>query len=115
LKDWRLAATQKAVAERLRLSWGEVHAIHERAVKRGLARRQAEPMVRLGMDEKAFTRGHRYFTIVNDLSRSRVPFVSENCETQSLDEFWQIPYRQAPIGSGRFGAQTRTQTMQCPW
>lgn len=60
----------------------------ERAVKRGLARRQAEPIARLGVDEKSFTRGHRYFTIVNDLSRSRVLFVSENRETQSLDEFW---------------------------
>jgi len=86
--DWLLAASQKAVAERLRLSWDEVHAIQERAVKRGLARRQAEPITRLGVDEKSFTRGHRYFTIVNDLSRSRVLFVSENRETQSLDEFW---------------------------
>jgi len=86
--DWLLAASQKAVAERLRLSWDEVHAIQERAVKRGLARRQAEPIPRLGVDEKAFTRGHRYFTIVNDLSRNRVLFVAENRETQSLDQFW---------------------------
>jgi transposase len=54
--DWLLAASQKAVAERLRLSWDEVHAIQERAVKRGLARRQAEPIARLGVDEKSFTR-----------------------------------------------------------
>jgi len=86
--DWLRAASQKAVAERLKLSWDEAHAIQERAVKRGLARRQAEPVPQLGVDEKAFTRGHRYFTIVNDLSRSRVLFVSENRETQSLDEFW---------------------------
>ena len=35
--DWLLAASQKAVAERLHLSWDEIHAIQERAVKRGAA------------------------------------------------------------------------------
>ena len=86
--DWMLAASQKAVADQLRLSWDEVHAIQERAVKRGLQRRKAEPIARLGVDEKSFTRGHRYFTLVNDLVRSRVLFVAENRTTESLDEFW---------------------------
>jgi len=83
-----LAASQKAVADQLRLSWDEVHAIQERAVKRGLERRKAEPITRLGVDEKSFTRGHRYFTLVNDLVRSRVLFVAENRTTESLDGFW---------------------------
>ena len=56
--DWMLAASQKAVGERLHLSWDEVHAIQERAVKRGLERRKAEPVAYLGVDEKSFTRGH---------------------------------------------------------
>jgi len=86
--DWMLAASQKAVADQLRLSWDEVHAIQERAVKRGLERRKAEPITRLGVDEKSFTRGHRYFTLVNDLVRSRVLFVAENRTTESLDGFW---------------------------
>ena len=86
--DWMLAASQKAVADQLRLSWDEVHAIQERAVKRGLQRRKAEPIARLGVDEKSFTRGHRYFTLVNDLVRSRVLFAAENRTTESLDEFW---------------------------
>jgi transposase len=86
-----LAASQKAVADQLRLSWDEVHAIQERAVKRGLQRRKAEPITRLGVDEKSFTRGHRYFTLVNDLARSRVLFVTENRTTESLDEFDLMP------------------------
>ena len=64
--DWLLAASQKAVAERLHLSWDEVHAIQERAVKCGLERRKAEPVEHIGVDEKSFTRGHHYFTLVND-------------------------------------------------
>ena len=42
--DWLKAASQKAVAERLELSWDEIHGIMERAVERGLERRQAEPV-----------------------------------------------------------------------
>jgi transposase len=86
--DWMQAASQQAVADRLGLSWDEIHGIQERAVRRGLDRRKAEPVTRLGVDEKSFTRGHRYFTLVNDLDRGRVLFVAENRTTESLDEFW---------------------------
>src|SRR5207245_7285146 len=70
--DWLRAASQKAVGEQLGLSWDEIHGIMERAVERGLERRQAEPLPQLGVDEKAFRKGHKYFTLVNDLERSRV-------------------------------------------
>src|SRR5438309_2074909 len=86
--EWLKVASQKAVADQLGLSWDEVHAIQERAVKRGLARRKAEPVQHLGVDEKSFTRGHRYFTLVNDLDRGRVLFVAEHREQSSLDAFW---------------------------
>jgi len=77
------------VAEQLGLSWDEVHAIQERAVERGLERRQAEPVERLGIDEKSFTRGHRYFTLVNDLDRGRVLFVGEHRTEETLNGFWE--------------------------
>ncbi len=86
--DWMKAASQKAVADRLHLSWDEVHAIQDRAVIRGLARREAETIGHLGVDEKAFTKGHHYFTLVNDLDRSRVLYVAENRTEASLDGFW---------------------------
>src|SRR5271166_6279107 len=81
-------ASQQAVADLLGLSWDEVHAIQHRAVARGLARRKAEVVEHLGVDEKAFTRGHRYFTLVNDLDRGRVLFVEEGRSEQSMDAFW---------------------------
>jgi transposase len=86
---WLKAASQKAVGEQLGLSWDEIHGIMERAVKRGLARRQAEPIRRLGIDEKAFRKGHKYFTLVNDLERSRVLYVAEDRKQESLDGFWE--------------------------
>jgi len=86
--DWLKAASQQAVAERLGLSWDEVHAIMERAVKRGLARRKREMIGYLGVDEKSFRKGHKYLTIVNDLARGRVLYVAKDRKQSSLDGFW---------------------------
>jgi transposase len=86
--DWLQASSQKAVADRLGLSWDEVHGIQGRAVARGLARRKAEPIVHMGVDEKSFKRGHRYFNLVNDLLRGRVLYVAEDRTQASLDGFW---------------------------
>jgi transposase len=86
--EWLKHASQKAVGDRLRLSWDEIHGILERAVERGLARRQAEEIPQLGVDEKAFRKGHKYLTLVNDLTRNRVLYVAEDREQSSLDGFW---------------------------
>jgi transposase len=86
--DWLRAASQKAVAERLGLSWDEAHGIMERAVERGLKRREAEAIPYVGVDEKAFRKGHRYATLVTDLARGRVLYVAEDRKQSSLDGFW---------------------------
>jgi transposase len=85
---WLRSASQKAVGDQLGLSRDEVHGIMDRAVRRGLARRQAEPVPRLGVDEKAFRKGHKYMTVVNDLERGRVLYVAEDRKQESLDGFW---------------------------
>ena len=86
--DWLQAASQKAVAELLHLSWDEIHGILERAVQRGLERRKAEVVSQIGIDEKAFRKGQNYLTLVNDLTRSRVLYVAEDRKQSSLDGFW---------------------------
>jgi len=85
---WLKTASQKAVGEQLNLSWDEIHGIMQRAVKRGLQRREAEPIPRLGVDEKAFRKGQKYLTVVNDLARGRVLYVAEDRKQASLDGFW---------------------------
>ena len=85
---WLRQASQRAVAGQLKLSWDEIHGIMERAVKRGLERRKAELVPHLGIDEKAFRKGHNYLTLVNDLSGSRVLYVAEDRKQASLDGFW---------------------------
>jgi transposase len=86
--DWLKVASQKAVGEQLHLSWDEIHGIMDRAVERGLKRRKAESVKHIGIDEKAFRKGHCYLTLVNDLDRSCVLYVAEDRKQSSLDGFW---------------------------
>jgi transposase len=72
----------------LRISWDEAWHLMERAVTRG---RQAKPrrvMARLGVDEKAASKGHRYVTLVFDLDRSTVEYIADDRKKTSLDAFY---------------------------
>lgn len=75
-------------AELLRITWDEAWGIKARAVTRGLARRQAEVVAHLGVDEKAIAKRHRYLTVVADLDRSRVLYLADDRKRESLDGFW---------------------------
>lgn len=72
----------------LRISWDEGWGIKARAVKRGRARRGHEVVARLGVDEKAIAKRHRYLTIVADLEQSRVLYLADDRKQESLDGFW---------------------------
>lgn len=87
--DWIKEASQSAVARLLGLSWDEVHGIMQRAVQRGLARREAQPLTYIGVDEKSFKKGHRYVTIVTDLMTGTVLYVAKDRKQESLDGFWE--------------------------
>ena len=75
----------------LGISWSEADGIKQRAVKRGLARKQPAVMARLCVDEKGMGRGHDYLTIVAQVTRERttVEYVGEEREKESLDAFWK--------------------------
>ena len=75
-------------ADLLRITWDEAWGIKARAVARGLARRGHEVVARLGVDEKAIAKRHRYLTVVADLERSRVLYLAEDRKQESLDGFW---------------------------
>jgi transposase len=72
----------------LRISWDEGWGIKGRAVKRGLARRTPQIGARLGIDEKAIAKRHRYLTVVADLEQSRVLYLADDRKQESLDSFW---------------------------
>jgi transposase len=54
------------------LSWDQLHRIMERAVERGLERRDLETLRHLGMDEKSFAKGQSYVSVMTDLDEGRV-------------------------------------------
>ena len=64
LKTLRRCETVKGTAELVRAGWDAVFRIMERAVERGLDRRGGIGAAKIGIDEKAFRKGHRYHTLV---------------------------------------------------
>lgn len=83
------AATIKAGASILRISWDEAWGIMERAVARGIARREHAVPRYIGVDEKAFRKGHSYLTIVCDIEQGTVVHVARDRKVESLASFFQ--------------------------
>lgn len=74
----------------LQISWDEASSIIERAVRRGLARRELTDVTRIGIDEKAVGKGQRYITIVTDLVKSKVLWVGKERRSETLDSFFEL-------------------------
>lgn len=73
----------------LGLNWETAHAIMERAVERGLARRSLEEVKYVGIDEKNFGAGQSYVSIMTDLDQHRVLEVTEDRTTVAANELWK--------------------------
>lgn len=73
----------------LHLSWHEAWHIMERAVERGLLRKQQRVIPRLGVDEKAVAKGHSYVTVVCDLDQGTVEHLANDRKKSSLDGYYQ--------------------------
>ena len=86
--DWLHEATLSAVATMMKLSWGVVDRIMQRAVARGLARRETLYPVNLSVDETSFQKHHEYVTVVTDQDASRVLYVADDRTTESLGGFY---------------------------
>lgn len=81
--------TVKAAGRLVGLGVDQVDAVMRRAVRRGLLRREHEPMKHLGIDEKALGRGHEYATLLNDLEGGRVWEVVPGRSQQDAGALWQ--------------------------
>jgi len=83
-------------------SWGQVQGVMERAVQRGQKRKQqnaeASHPTRVGMEEKAFRKGHTCIAIACDLDRGTVEHVAEDRQTDSLARYYR-GLRSEPIAS----------------
>lgn len=81
--DWIQAAGRQATARRLGLSWDQADGIMQRAIDRGLARREAVVTPVLGVDEKSF-QGREFVTVVCDLDGGTVLHVADGRGRESL-------------------------------
>lgn len=64
--------SREGAARLTRLSWDEIDRLMRAAVERGMARRGPAMPRRLGIDEKAVFKRHKYATIIADLDGGRV-------------------------------------------
>ena len=85
IKEMSLAA----VSRRLQISWDLIDGIMQRALNRGMKRRGEIRFRLIGIDEKAFKRGHKYFTIVSNLETGRVIWVGEDRTKATINRFWK--------------------------
>lgn len=85
---WLKQASTSALAEALGLSWNAVDGIMQRAVRRGLARREACYPERISVDETAFQKRHEYVTVVSDQTTGHVMYVADDRTTESLERFY---------------------------
>ena len=74
--------------EIMKLSWKQAWNIIERAVKRGRERKIGHPSI-IGIDEKSYRKGHRYITLVYDMTSSGVEFIADGRKKKSLDEYYR--------------------------
>jgi transposase len=72
----------------LGISWDEAWGLMERAVRRGRAKKSRKNVRRIGVDEKAIAKGHRYMTLVCDLDEGTVEHVGEDRKLESLNRYY---------------------------
>lgn len=71
------------------VDWNSLHRIMERAVGRGLDRRELDSLEYVGIDEKSFGRGHSYVSLMTDLSGARVLEVVEDRTEAAANQLWE--------------------------
>ncbi len=75
----------------LGVSWDEADGIKQRAVRRGLARRQVSGLEYVCVDEKAVGYGHDYVTVVTGVmgGKPRVLYLGDGRAEEGLNGFWE--------------------------
>jgi len=88
----------KAVAARHNLGWGTVKSIDRELIELGLSKRNLSGLRRLGIDEVAMAKRHRYLTVVTDLRARKVVWVGEGRKSRNLAGFFPARQRRTNVG-----------------
>ncbi len=89
---WLAVHTSKtAVVEMLRVAWATVGAIVSRVVAEDRAARDPfDGLVRIGLDEISYKRGHRYLMIAVDHHTGRLIWAAPGHDRKTLDKFFEL-------------------------
>ena len=86
---WLLEASISAVASMFNLSWDAVAGIQERAVNRGLAKRETVSPKNIGIDETSFQKRHEYVSVILDKDNNTVLDVLQDRKAETLDGWFK--------------------------
>ncbi len=87
--DWLQEASTSAVSRLMGLSWNAIDGIMQRAVERGLSRREEVCASQIGVDETAFRKRHDYVTIVSDQQAGTVLHVGSDRKKATLKAWYE--------------------------
>lgn len=79
----------QSVCRLIKIGWEQAARVMHRAVERGLLRKESMPIRYLGVDEKAFKKGHHYLTVVSNLEEGSVEYLCEHRTSESLAGYYQ--------------------------
>jgi transposase len=84
---WLKETSLTGVANLLRLTWDQVAGIQERAVNRGLARREEKPLINIAIDETSFQKRHEYVTAIYDKDLDAILDVLDDRKAETLERW----------------------------
>ena len=76
------------VAKNFSLSWDQVDRIMQRAIRRGLSRREKSAPENIGVDETAFQRRHEYVTVVLDKDNDAVIDILDDRKSSTFSKWF---------------------------
>jgi len=83
------AMTVKDVAEEFQLSWQTVKDIDKNEMRKYIAPLSEAHPERIGIDEIAYEKGHKYLTVVRDIDLGKVIWVGEGRKKEDLNRFFE--------------------------
>jgi transposase len=84
---WLKETSLSGVAGLLGLTWDQVSGIQERAVKRGLQRREEKPLGNIAIDETSFKKRHEYVTVIYDKDCDAIIEVLDDRKSVTLEKW----------------------------
>lgn len=77
------------VARHLGVSWDVIKGIEKRYLKKRFNKPKLKKLTQIAIDEISIGSGHRYLTIVLDLTTGAVVFVGDGKDAKALSPFWK--------------------------